>query len=441
MLEQSETLRQRAERVLAGGPATLSKHYSRFPQAQDAPEFLVRGEGANVWDIDGRGYLDTIAGLGPVLLGHNHPGVTEAVWAQSECLATSSLSTALEVEAAERLIEMIPGAEQVRFASNGADVTNAAVKVARYITGKKHAIFCGYHGMHDSYLSTTDKDGGLLPQLSTFNHQVRWRDMDQLGLLLGEIGDDLACFMVEVPPEPWGMAAWDTASILRRYKKSTHAHRGLFILDEIVTGLRYGLGGAQAYYGVTADMATMSKALGNGYPIAALMGPRALMRVFEGGHVFLSTTFGANPVSLAACKATLDVLRDTDALEQLRIHGQLIGDYIARAIARLNVPMHLRGNYARMVLDFHEAPGRASAAELRTLWLQELLALGILASVPLFLMTCYTNETVLHLRAGIAEALRSIDAVCDGKESITDILRCPVIEDIFAKRHAVATVY
>ncbi|MEK7499787.1 MAG: aminotransferase class III-fold pyridoxal phosphate-dependent enzyme, partial [Patescibacteria group bacterium] len=141
-------IQQRASKVLAGGPSTLSKHWSRFPFGI-SPISLSQGDGANVWCEDGGKFIDCIAGLGPLLLGHSHPRVLESVRNHLGRLQLSSVSTRLEVEVAEQLVGIIPGAEQCRFASNGADVTNAVIKLARYVTGKKHVLFIGYHGGHD----------------------------------------------------------------------------------------------------------------------------------------------------------------------------------------------------------------------------------------------------------------------------------------------------
>ena len=432
---QTDALWQRAKRVLAGGPATLSKHPTRFPHGL-APTFLERGDGAYVWDIDGNRYLDTISALGPIILGHNHPAVTEAVWTQAERLTSASLPTRLEVEVAERLCGLIPGAEQARLASNGKDVTEAAVKVARHITGKRHAIYIGYHGGFGDYLATTDKNGGVLAVLSPYNHQLTWGAWDDLAILLQQCRNDVACIMFEVPPEPWGLAEETTHDTMQYYCDAAHEQGGLAIIDEVVTGFRYGLGGAQQLYGVQADLATFSKGMANGYKLSALIGPRALMQAFDGGKVFLSTTFGGEATALAACLATLDVLEHTPALRRLQEQGQAIGDRLAQAIVDLGSPCKLRGNYARMVLDWQPVHEIATADELRTLWLQELLRHGVLASVPLFPMCCYDTTITEALRSATEEALLRINEVVDGRVSIGQALECEVITDVFQQRHS-----
>ena len=429
--------RKRGKQVLAGGPATLSKHVSRYP-TPCTPSILVRGEGASVWCADGIEYLDMVAGLGPIILGHNDPRVSAAVKTQMDQIACSTLSTSLETEVAELLCAVVPGAEQVRFASNGADVTNAAIKLARYITGKKHVVFCGYAGGHDSYLSTTDKRGGILESLGDYNHQVPWRDFAALDAVLDQMADgleprDLAAIILEVPPEALSVTLLDTAATLQRYKAIAHSYGALFILDEVVTGWRMGIGGAQSYYGVQADLCTFSKAIANGYPLAAITGPRDLMTAFEGGQCFLSTTFGASPIGLAAAKATIGSLLDDVTLHQhLWSYGQqvFLGTH-DRSAAR-GLPMTLRGNAYRWVLDFHDTDA-ASADAWRTLWLQCLIEHGILAGIPWFSMTCWTPEIVNEVVAAVDNACVTMETVSKGLRSMEEALTGPVISNVFER--------
>lgn len=434
--EKSNALWARAERVLAGGPATLSKHPSRYPWGI-APKFLKGGCGAEVWDVDGHTYIDMVAALGPIILGHNNEYIYNAVMRQIGSgeygLISSTLPTSLEVEVAEMLCDMIPGAEQVRFASNGADVTNAAIKIARYVTGKSDVIFTGYHGGHDSYLSTTDKDGGVVGSTSLWNHQIPWGEFSfsepiqerPISLL-----SDLAAIVVEVPPVAQNVSIADVANILGRYKQIAHDAGALFIMDEVVTGFRYHLSGAQHDYGVTADLACFSKGMANGYPCAAITGPREYMKAFEGGKVFLSTTFGANAVGLAACKMTLEMLYGTPALENLHAHGETIREHFVNMMAEYKIPATLRGNAARMVIDWH-FDQCADRDELQTLWLQETIKRGVLFGVPIFPMTCYDDSITQKVLQAANESFSVIAEVTDGKKRINDALECPVIRTVF----------
>lgn len=422
---------QRSNQVLGGGPATLSKHPSRYPVPL-APSVLARGDGPYVWCPDGEKYVDMVAGLGPVILGHNNPAVSLAVMNQTDMLACSTMGTPLECEVAEMLCALIPGAEHVRFACNGKDVTEAAIKLARYVTGHRHVVYCGYSGGFSDYLSTTDKDGGILPELKQWNHQVSLRDWAALERVLYGAEHDVAAIILEVPPEAPEVTREDTAACIRRYAESAHAYGGLFILDEIVTGLRYGLQGAQGYYGVQADLITMSKALGNGYPIAAIMGPRDLMESFEGGKVFLSTTFGSSPIGLAAAKATLTELQSkTHGWCRLQEWGEVFLAQLQGAFDFFKAPCTVRGNFARMVIDWHDVPGIATSAQLQTLWLQETAKRGLLFGVPIFPMTCWDACVGKDIIVSIYETMDIVSV--DSPGEIEMLLEVPVIQSVFQR--------
>lgn len=426
-------LQERAERVLAGGPATLSKLPSRYPQGI-APAFLAYGEDAYVTCPDGYAYLDTVAALGPIIVGHNDPEIALEVMEQAGLIMSGTLGTRLEVEVAEMLCSLVPGAEAVRFACNGKDVTEAAIRVARYVTGRRHVIYCGYSGGYPDYLITTDKHGGVLEEISAYNHQVPWRDFEALEDALEGSQGDLAALILEVPPEHQGISIEDTTRTIRRYGDAVHMSSGVFILDEVVTGLRYGLGGAQQYYSVEADLITMSKALGNGAPVAAIMGRRDLMDAFEGGRVFLSTTFGANALGLAAARATLRILQKPAKLANLRQRGQDCIDGISLALDQYaSVPVRLRGNFARFVFDFASISGVATTEELRTLWLQELCKQGILAGVPWFSMTCWNDKVTHKIINAVEGALSILDEVASGRQAIQELLEVPIIADVFQR--------
>ncbi len=431
---------ERSSRVLAGGPATLSKLPSRYP-IPIAPSILTHGDGAYVWCPDGHSYVDVVSALGPVILGHNDPAVTLAVMEQAGKLASSTLSTMLETEVAEMLCAMVPGAEMCRFATNGRDVTESAIKLARHMTGKRHVVYCGYAGGFPDYLITTDKHGGVLPCLAPYNHQVAWRDFDALDCVLEGSSaipakDDLAAIILEVPPEAPDMGRDDTTWALECYRDAAHASGALFILDEIVTGLRYGLAGAQGYYGIQADLITMSKALGNGYPIAAILGPCNLMRGFDGGSVFLSTTFGANPLGLAAAKATLLELQKPRVLAQFRKQGEALRLAFATALEGWKIPITMRGNFARMVFDFRNVDGVGTAEEIRTLWLQEWAKHGVLAGLPWLPMTCW-NDTIVHeIAHALPHVVTTIVGSIESGKPIGEMIEVPVIRDMFQRYEA-----
>lgn len=438
-LDNSFALWERAQGVLAGGPATLSKHPARFAYGV-SPIFLDYGDGYTVTDVDDNTYLDMIGALGPILLGYNNLRVNDAVKIQVRKGVSFSLPHRLEVEVAELLCAMIPCAEQVRFCKNGADATQAAVRVARRETGRQHVLCSSYHGHHDWYIASTDKRGGILPVVSEYTHQFQWGDIDAFCNLLAEFSGDVAAVIVEVPPGKWATQAEDAQKIqqfLRGVQLFAEARGIVFILDEVVTGFRYHEGGAQALYHVTPDLACIGKGMANGYPLAAVCGRRDLMHHFEDGEVFLSTTNGGEAVSLAAAKATLQQVAGGHVVPTIHEVGTKIGNALERVFALFNLPVELWGTPARMVLKWLPA-GDIPLAALKTLWLQETVTRGILFGVPIFptvaMHTPLTGDMVtnrIETVAGLACATIR-QAIDEG--DVTPYLRCPVVEDVFDRR-------
>ena len=424
-------LASRAQQILAGGPGTFSKAPSRYPQGL-APTALVRGQGCYVTDTEGRRYLDTVAALGPILLGYAHPVVNQAILEQLGRGTSFSMLHPLEVEVAELLCEMLPCAEMVRWCRNGTDATGMAVRVARACTGKQHAVFVGYHGgAMDSYGITTDKTAGILPQLAPYNHQTTWGN---LSTVPRHAYENLALLMVEVPSLSWGASAESVCKTLGMYRDIAHAHGALFVLDEIVTWPRYALGGAQALYGIMPDLCTVSKAIANGLPLAALVGQRQYMERLNTGDIFASYTFAGETTALAAAKAVITVLRDTDALENLQRQGQAFGDGLQALFHEYDLPVTLLGNYARMAVCWQDVSAKATILELRTLWLAEMARRGILLGTGVvFPMTCWVEKDVQKI-------LVAAEQVCDLMEfalergAVQDDLPCPVIQDVLAVR-------
>ena len=243
----------------------------------------------------------------------------------------------------------------------------------------------------------------------------------------------LAAVIVEVPPAPWG--ADESGGFLQWVEDLSRQQGVLFVLDEIVTGCRYHLGGAQALYEVRPDLACFSKAMGNGHAVAALVGRQDLMREFGRGHLFFSTTFGGETIGLAAAKATLETLRETDALLQLIARGTALGVGLSRVMQQSVLPATLWGNHARLHIRWETVPGVATAAELKTLWLQESIRRGVLHGPGvIFPMVCYTAhdvEVLVHVAAEVACIIRQALDTDRVHESIEGV----AVTDVFDRRY------
>jgi glutamate-1-semialdehyde 2,1-aminomutase/spore coat polysaccharide biosynthesis protein SpsF len=383
-ISTSQALWERALEVIPLGTQTLSKSPTQFVDGV-SPKFLSRGSGSHVWDVDGNEYVDWPMALGPILLGYDEPAVTAAAVEQLRAGTTFTLMHPLEVEVAEALVEVIPCAEQVRFAKNGADATNGAIRGARALTGREHVIATGYHGYHDWYIASTERHAGVPRHDRELIEAVPFGD---LAALEAALGPRVAAVIMEIPagepPDGYLPAAIDLA----------HSCGALFVLDEIVTGFRYALGGAQERYGIRPDLACFGKGMANGFPLAAVVGSADAMRVFE--EIFFSMTYSGETVSLAAALATLRMLRDEPVIDRIWETGAALRRGLADLIAAAPFGVRLDGNPPRSSLAF-ESP------ELRGIFLQECHKRGVLFGGPIF-------PTYRHDETDVRETLEAAAA-------------------------------
>ncbi|MFL5883903.1 MAG: aminotransferase class III-fold pyridoxal phosphate-dependent enzyme [Thermoleophilaceae bacterium] len=388
---ESDRLWERATRVIPAGTQTLSKAPSQFVDGV-SPKFLARGHGSHVWDVDGNEYVDWPMALGPILLGYDHPAVTERVIEQIHQGTTFTLMHPLEVELSERLVDVIPCARRVRFAKNGADATNGAIRAARALTKREHVIATGYHGYHDWYIASTELNAGIPAANRGLIHGVPFADLDALEAKLSEL--DVAAVIMEMPaadpPEGYLQAALDT----------THEHGAYLILDEIVTGFRYALGGAQERFGFEPDLACYGKGMANGYPLAAVVGTTEAMEAFE--TIFFSMTYSGETVSLAAAVATLDVLQSEPVIEHIWQIGEQLRGGLTALVREASFEVGLIGNASRSAFEF-------GVVEERALFLQETHKRGVLFGVPIFPTYAHTEHDVEQTVSAVEVAFELIE--------------------------------
>ena len=291
-IDKSLAWLDRANRVIPGSSQTFSKGSNQHVRGV-APMFLAKGKGCRVWDVDGNEYIDYIQGLLPNILGYANEEVNAAVSEQLAQGHSFSLPHPLEVDLAERLTRLIPCAEKVRFGKNGSDATSGAVRAARAYTGRDRIACCGYHGWQDWYIGSTTRKAGVPEAVRALTHPFAYNDLGSLQKLLTEHKGEFAAVIME-PVNFWPPAA----GFLEGARNLAHEHGALLIFDEICCGFHFGLGGAQKRFGVTPDMACFGKAMGNGFPIACVVGKADLMKVFE--DIFFSFTFGGEVASMAA---------------------------------------------------------------------------------------------------------------------------------------------
>jgi glutamate-1-semialdehyde 2,1-aminomutase len=322
--ERSRTLLARAREV----DATFAYDGYVLPQDRtvdgEYPAFARYGEGAYVWDVDGNRYLDFILAYGTIVLGHAHPKVTSAVIGELRRGFALSLPKAVQIELAELLCEVIPGAERVLLLKTGSDATSAAVRVSRAYTGREHVLRWGYAGWHDW---AALREAGLPAAALGQRHTFTYNDLESLREVLKLHGHEIACcvmmpFELELPKPGFLL---DVLELVHRYGV-------LLVFDEMRSGFRVALGGAQERFGVPADLATFSKAMANGYPISALTGREEVMSML--GKVHVSSTFYINAAEMVASVATIRELQEGETLVELeRLGGLLMRGLTALAAA------------------------------------------------------------------------------------------------------------
>lgn len=373
MIDRSLKLKEKAMRLIPSCTQTFSKGPTQFVQGV-APVFLERGFGSHVWDVDGNEYIDWPMSLGAVILGHNYPHVTEAVTRQLQKGTSFSLPHPLEVEVAEQLVNIIPCAEMVRFGKNGSDATAGAVRLARAYTGRDVIACCGYHGWQDWYIGTTTRNKGVPQVVQELTIPFEYNNIESLKRIFDINPGRVAAVMMEpvgiIEPEP---------GFLDAVKELTHHQGALLIFDEVITGFRISLGGAQEYYKVTPDVACFGKAMANGYPVSAVVGHRDIMKLFD--DIFFSFTFGGEALSLAAASATIMELEEKKAVEYLREHGQKLKNGYNNLARRFGLEKYTEcvGLPPRTVITFRDQEGVESLL-FKSLFQQECIQQGVLFS-------------------------------------------------------------
>lgn len=369
VITQSNKLFERSEGLIPCNTQTLAKGPTQYVNGI-APKYLVKGKGSHVWDVDGNEYIDYNMAIGPLILGYAYPAVDEAIKRQLEDGITFSLMHPLEVEVAEIIRSVIPNAEAVRFSKSGADVTSAAIRIARAYTGKNRVLCCGYHGWHDWYVSTIARNTGIPGAVKDLTYTFGYNDIESLA---SAIGDDVAAVILE----PVVFEA-PVDNFLHKVAEICRENGVILIFDEMWTGFRIALGGAQEYFGIKADMATFSKAVANGMPISILTGRADLMKVLE-DEVFFFTTFGGEALSLAAAKATIKELTERDVIKTISILGEALKEGYNQIAMELGLDFTraIGYNYRSMV-TFDASAG--DPLILKSFVQQELIRRGILWS-------------------------------------------------------------
>ncbi|MFA6551008.1 MAG: aminotransferase class III-fold pyridoxal phosphate-dependent enzyme [Patescibacteria group bacterium] len=368
---QSQRLLKKVSKIIPLASQTFSKSYLQYIKGC-APLFITHGRGCRVWDVDGNEYVDMINGLLPVILGYQYPAVDNAIKKQLRQGIIFSLSSPLEYELARLLIKHIPCAEMVRFGKNGSDVTSGAVRLARAVTGRDHIACCGYHGWHDWYIGSTARNLGVPKSTRQLTHQFIYNDIKSLKKIFKNNKNKIAAVIME--PMNYAEPEHD---FLKQVKELAHQNKSLLIFDEVITGFRYDLGGAQKLFGVIPDLATFGKAMANGMPVSALVGRRAYMEKIN--DIFYSFTMGGEALSLAAAIATIKEMEKKKVINYIWKLGKYLQDNTNKIIAGFGLEkiLHVAGKPCWQVFKINNTD-KYSELEIKSYLQQELLQAGFL---------------------------------------------------------------
>lgn len=423
---KSNALQARLHELVPGGAHTFAKASDQFPEGM-AP-VLVRGSGARVWDVDGNSFVEYGMGMRAVTLGHAYKPVLDAVRDTLDDGISFTRPTTMELAAAEDFLEMVPTAEMVKFAKNGSDATSAAVRLARAYTGRELVAHCHdqpYFSSHDWFVGALPINSGVPAGVRNLSRSFGYNDLDSVRQLFAENEGQIACLILEAATA----LAEPVPGFLEGLRELCTQHGTVLIFDEMITGFRWSQHGAQSIYGVTPDLSTWGKALGNGFPIAALAGRREFMEL--GGlrtdreRVFLlSSTNGADTASLAAFRAVVKAYAETDPVATMERQGRRLADGVNEAAAEAGIGDYLSvvGRPSCEVFRTLDADGKPSQL-MRTLFLQETMLRGVLG-----------QSYVISAAHTDADVDQTIDAARGAMATYRKALETKRPEDLFTGR-------
>jgi glutamate-1-semialdehyde-2,1-aminomutase len=368
-LKKSLELWKHAEQIIMNGTQLYSKMASVGVKGV-SPIYFVKADGVYAWDLEGNRYIDYTMGIGACFVGYNNPKVKKAIQKQLEIGTIFSLPNPIEVKAAETMVEIIPCAEMVRFLKTGSEATQAAVRIARAYTGREKVIKGHYHGWHEWSLADTEKSGGIPHQYKENVFEVKYNDFESVKKIFDQHKNEIACVIIE-PFE----TEMPKDNYLHKLRKITKENGALLIFDEVVTGFRLALGGAQEYFGVTPDLAAFGKAMGGGMPLSAVVGKKEIMEKAK-GKIFVSSTFGGDMLSLAAFLAVVDILKTEPVYDRIFEVGNTLKDEFNKLAKKHGSKIECIGIGPRLDFKYLNMQGKEDI-KVKTLFMQEVVKRGI----------------------------------------------------------------
>jgi glutamate-1-semialdehyde 2,1-aminomutase len=438
-IKRSLELWEEAQYLMPGGTQLLGRRPQLYAFGV-TPILAERAEGAYFWDVDGNRYLDTSMSLGAVLLGYCDPEVENAVDEQRKKGTIFPILHPVEIEMARLVTEVVPCAEMVRFGKSGGEADAVAVRIARGFTGRDKVAFCGYHGWHDWYISANLADprsleSHLLPGVDArgipkallgTSIPFEYNNIDYLKRVFDDNKNQIACVIMEA-----SRSYLPNEGYLAKVKDVTQENGALLIFDEVVTGFRLSLGGAQQYYGVTPDLATFGKAIANGYALTAIAGRRDVMEFSK--ELFISSLFWDDASTLAAGVATIKKMKREKPAEKIAALGRRYMREWQRLADCHKVPAKVVGNPHSSTVVFEQA-GSISQRQLLTLYIQEMAKRGVFTGTGLFNVSLAHGDKELDELLGASAGALAVVGEAVQKGNIREYLEAEEQRPLFARR-------
>lgn len=397
-LTNSKELQERAKNVIPHLTGTFTRSAHSFVEGV-YPVYIKSAAGSHFTDVDGNKYLDYLCGIGPITLGYNYQKVNDAIIAQLKNGILFSLPHPLEVELSELISQTIPHAEMVKFEKTGSNVVTGAVRAARYITKKNKIAYCGSGGVwHDWWAAVVSRDGGI-PE---FNRNLisifDYNDIEGLEQIFEDNPNQIAAIVLE--PTIFEKPEKD---FLKKVRKIADQNNAILILDEIVTGFRFDIGGAQKYFDIKGDLVCFGKGMGNGLPISAITGPTEFMKKFD--DLWVSSTNNPETLSMAGTKAVINEMKEKNTISHCWKVGTKLFNNWNKITEENNLNVKMIGYPIRMKIECKNSQNKISES-LKALVLQEMVKKGIFFPPgQCFLSYSHSDDDIDH-------TLQTLEHVC-----------------------------
>lgn len=406
-ISKSNKLKERARKVIPHQTGTFSRAASSFVEGV-FPTYIQTANGSHFTDVDGNVFLDFLLGIGPITLGYNYKSVNEAIFSQLQEGILFSLPHPVEVELAELMCDIIPHADMVKFEKSGSNAVTAAVRAARFKTKRDKIAYCGSGGVwHDWQAAMVSRDGGV-PE---FNKELikifDYNDVDGLEQIFEDNQNEIAAIVLEptIYEKP-------SSEFLKKVRKIADKNNSLLILDEIVTGFRFDLMGAQKMFGIKGDLVCFGKGMGNGLPISAITGPEEFMKLFD--DLWVSSTNNSEALSMAGTIATINEMKSKNTIDHCWKMGTELFEGWNKIASNYNLNTKMNGYPIRMKLEYFDSKNNSSN-DLKALIIQEMVKKGI------FMSPGVTFLSYSHTPKDIEFTLQCFDQVCKNiSENITE---------------------